>query len=113
MELEPMTSKELVALGQSPNVQGLPENVRHRVLWAILQATAANALEARLEAAAPVADAVEWVESFSEKEERPAHIHRMWPHDCRLPWYVECATRGAFGDTLPAAVAKLKERETR
>ena len=104
MELEPMTSKELVALGQSPNVQGLPENVRHRVLWAILQATAANALEARLEAAAPVAEAVEWLAAneceaeFSDGE-----------------WWVGWATYGKpykKDKTLPAAVAKLKERET-
>jgi len=55
MELEPMTNEELAALGKSPEVQDLPEDVRHRVLWAILQATAANALEERLKAAAPEA----------------------------------------------------------
>jgi len=48
MELEPMSNEELKELAREPEVLALPEGVLHRVRWAILQATAANALEAAL-----------------------------------------------------------------
>ena len=47
MKLEPMADAELLALMRESAVQALPDDVLHRVLWALAQAHAANVSEKR------------------------------------------------------------------